>query len=286
MLTAYKSIAVLLDAWEKDEKSGEVGDYAARLASREGAHLIGLFSLAIIPVEHPADAFARGSKAVHSVVKKGQARREEATAIAGSLLERLALRHGVVSELRITDATNAEDEAALNALYYDLLIVGHPKPPGLPDRWMPEKLLYAAGVPVLIVPERLHADTLGRHVLVAWNASREARRAVADAMPFIVKAQMVTVLILDEHLLPARHGEQPGNDLAHYLARHGTKVNVVHAKSPAEGIAEGILSHAEKEDADLIVIGAYSHARAVEKLLGGVTRTMLAQVRTPLLISR
>jgi len=113
---------------------------------------------------------------------------------------------------------------------------------------MPEKLLYAAGVPVLIVPDRLRADTLGRHVLVAWNASREVRRAVADAMPFIVKAQMVTVLVFDEHLLPARHGKQLAADLAHYLARHGTKakVNVVQAESPAEGIAEGVLSHAEK----------------------------------------
>ena len=269
----------------KAEEVDEVGDYAARLAHRDNAHLIGIFSLGSIPIEHPADSYALGKEAVRSVIDRIQAEREQAAVRAGRRLADLARRHDVISELRVTGGSNAEDEAALQALHCDLVIVGHPKPPSLPDRWRPERLLYAAGVPVLIIPELVRSDAIGKHVLVAWNASREARRAVADAMPFIANAKRVTVLVMDADKKPGRHGEEPGADVALYLARHGAKVEVVQASSLEGGVAKGILLHAASHGDDLIVIGAYSHARSTERIFGGVTRTMLAQVRTPLLIS-
>jgi nucleotide-binding universal stress UspA family protein len=91
---------------------------------------------------------------------------------------------------------------------------------------------------------------------------------------------------MDADKKPGRHGEQPGADVALYLARHGAKVDVVRASSPDDGVAEGILSHATNHGVDLIVIGADSHGRSTERILDGVTRTMLTHVRTPLLISR
>lgn len=286
MLNAWKNIAVLLDVPDESQRVGGVGDYAARLAHREGAHLIGIFSLSAIPFEHPADAFARGRDAVRSVIDRIQAEREQAAVAAGRLLAELSRRHGVVSELRVTGGSDTEDQAALSALHCDLMIVGHPRSKSLPDRWAPERLLYASGVPVVVVPDGLRTDAIGKHVLVAWNASREAKRAVSDAMPLIVNAEAVTVLVMDADKKPGRHGEQPGADLALYLARHGAKVDVVQASSTDRGVAEGIMSYGANHGVDLIVLGAYSHARTREWILGGVTRELLADVQTPLLISR
>lgn len=284
MLNTWKNIAVLLDTSVESQRVDGVGDYAARLAHRHNAHLIGILSLGSIPI-HPADSYARGEEAMRSVSDSIQAEKEQAAVKADRQLADFARRHNVISELRITGGSDGEDEAALHALHCDLVIVGHPKPPSVPKRWKPERLLYAAGVPVLIVPERVCSDAIGKHVLVAWNASREARRAVADGMPLIANAQAVTVLVMDADKKPGRYGEEPGADVGLYLARHGAKVEVLQASSLDGGVAQGILSHAENHGVDLIVIGAYSHARATERIFGGVTRAMLAQVHTPLLIS-
>lgn len=286
MLNTWKNIAVLLDASADSQRVDGVGDYAARLAHRDNAHLIGIFGLGSIATGHPSDAYARGEEAISAVIDRVQAEREQAAASAARQLADLARRHDVISELRITGGSDTEDDATLHALHCDLVIVGHPKPSGLPDRWNPERLLYATGIPVLVVPEPAPSGAIGKHVLIAWNASPEARRAVADAMPFIANADAVTVLVVDADKNSGRHGEEPGADVALYLARHGAKVEVLQASSPGGDIARGILSHAANQGADLIVIGAYSHARATEWILGGVTRTMLAQVHTPLLISR
>lgn len=286
MLNTWKTIAVLLDASAESQRDDGVGDYAARLAHRDNAHLIGIFSLGSIAMGHPTDTYVKGEEAMRAVIDRIQAEKEQATVKAARQLADLARRYDVVSELRITAGSDAEADGTLHALHCDLVIVGHPKPPGLPDRWSPERLLYAAGVPVLIVPEPVRSDAVAKHVLIAWNASLEARRAVTDAMPFIANAAAVTVLVVDADKKPGRHGEEPGADVALFLARHGAKVEVLQASSLDGSVAQGILSHAENHDVDLIVIGAYSRARATERILGGVTRTMLAQVHTPLLISR
>jgi nucleotide-binding universal stress UspA family protein len=286
MLNTWKSIAVVLDASAESQRTDGVGDYAARLAHRDNAHLIGIFSLGSIAMAHQTDTYVKGEEAMRAVIERIQAEREQATVKAARQLADLARRHDVISELRITAGRDAEDEATLHALHCDLVIVGHPKPPSMPDRWSPERLLFAAGVPVLIVPEPVRSDAIVKRVLIAWNASLEARRAVTDAMPFIVNAEAVTVLVVDADKESGRHGKEPGADIALFLARHGAKVEVLQASSLDGSVAQAILSHVENHHVDLIVIGAYSHSRATQWILGGVTRTMLAQVHTPLLISR
>src|ERR1700686_3500659 len=108
--------------------------------------------------------------------------------------------------------------------------------------------------------------------LAAWSQpSREARRAVADALPFLVAAQSVTLLVVDSNKRADRHGEEPGADIALYLARHGAHVEVEQASSHGSPVADILLSFAADHGMDLIVIGAYSHARSVEVVFGGVT---------------
>ena len=140
-------------------------------------------------------------------------------------------------------------------------------------------------MPLLIVHNAWHRGTIGERILIGWNASREARRTISDAMTFLVAAISVTVLVID----PAgrrQHGEEPGADIAPHLARHGARVDVDRVASNGAPIAEVILGYAEQSGSDLLVVGAYSHVRLREILLGGATRTLLAQMPVPVLISR
>jgi nucleotide-binding universal stress UspA family protein len=104
-------------------------------------------------------------------------------------------------------------------------------------------------------------------------------------MAFLVAATAVTVLLID----PARrrrHGEEPGADIALQLARHGAHVNVERVISNGASIAQIILRHAVQSGSDLLVFGAYSHARLRQLLLGGTTRSLLAQMPVPIFVSR
>ena len=158
--------------------------------------------------------------------------------------------------------------------------------PGLPKGWSSERLLMASGVPVLIIPDGWKSETIGNNILFGWNASREARRAMADAMPFLSAAQSVTVLVVDPGKRADEHGEEPGADIALCLARHGAHVDVEQARSDGSPIGEVILSRAVGRGVDLIVIGAYSYPRWAEIIFGGVTRTLLTQLPVPVLASR
>src|SRR5260370_35813423 len=123
-------------------------------------------------------------------------------------------------------------------------------------------------------------------IIAGWQASREARRAVADALPFLVAAASVTLLVVDSAERAGRHGEEPGADIALYLTRHGARVEVEQVLSQGSPVADIILSVAANHGVDLIVIGAYSHARSVEMVFGGVNRTLLARAPVPVLMSR
>jgi len=141
------------------------------------------------------------------------------------------------------------------------------------------------GGPVLIVPETWPDGTLGRRVLVGWNGSREARRAAADALPLLRRAERVTVLSVAPDQPADEPPEQPGAELAHWLARHGVPLEI--ATAPAAGVDPGavLLARAAELGCDLLVMGAYGHSRLRERVLGGATRTVLGRARLPVLMA-
>jgi nucleotide-binding universal stress UspA family protein len=108
---------------------------------------------------------------------------------------------------------------------------------------------------------------------------------VSDALSFLVAAKAVTVLLVDAGKRH-RQGEEPGADIALQLARHGARVDVERVTSNGASIAQVILGYAIEMRSDLLVFGAYSHARLRQRLLGGTTRTLLAQMSVPVLVSR
>jgi nucleotide-binding universal stress UspA family protein len=286
MANDLKTIAVFVDATPEGSKRAR---HAAALAHRWNAHLVGLHVSCPDHAEHPSFAFARGGKAIRSVILDRRADEDVAEAVAvivGRRFAALCRVRDVDAEFRVICQDRADDDAILSSLHSDLVIVGHPAPDGLPEDLSPERLLLASGVPILIVPNAWKRETIGTNVLVGWNASREARRAVTDALPFLTAARSVTVLVVDPDRSHQRHEEEPGADIALHIARHGAHVRVKQVSSHASPIAEIILSHAVDNGIDLIVIGAYSHARLAELLFGGATRTLLARMPVPIVISR
>jgi len=121
--------------------------------------------------------------------------------------------------------------------------------------------------------------------LIAWNAGREAARAVRDALPLLKRMRSATVLVVDLKENPYGHGEEPGADIATHLARHGVKVEIDRWSIPDAKPAEVILSRAADYGSDLLVMGAYGHSRVRELVLGGVTRSILEQMTLPVLMS-
>jgi len=137
---------------------------------------------------------------------------------------------------------------------------------------------------VLVVPFAGHFTTLGENVLVAWDGSMQATRAVTQAIPILRRAARVTVAVFDPVSGPDDHGEEPGADIALYLSRHGIQVDVQRQRSNGD-IGEALLTLTDNLGADLLVMGAYGHARYREILLGGVTRTVLNTMTVPVLLS-
>ena len=145
--------------------------------------------------------------------------------------------------------------------------------------------LMSSGRPVLAVPFAGTFPTIGERVLVAWNASREATRAVNDALPILENAKSVTVLAINPRHGIRGHGDVPSADIALHLARHGVKAEAAHTVAGEIPDAEALLSYAADLSADLIVAGGYGHSRARELVFGGVTRTLLREMTVPIFFS-
>ena len=217
-------------------------------------------------------------------------------------LERLRARAAVQFDAQIEalagiGAARAEFRAAgdhpVDAMlrqgrYADLLVVGqseHPRPDGVfAPHDFPERVIVGAGRPVLVVP------VLGRdrfalgNALIAWDAGRSTLRAITDALPLLERAAHVTLLSINP-ISHGGHGELPGADMALYLARHGVTVEVAAVGSIDDDAGATILEHAVEFDSDLVVMGGYGHSRWLELAMGGATRTVLEQMRLPVLFS-
>jgi nucleotide-binding universal stress UspA family protein len=280
-----KTVTVFLDAGPSGNKRAA---HAVALAQRWDAHLVGVHVVFTSEALQRWDSYAIGEKAIIQVIaheKKVRADDEEAAFRAGQHFVDLCSRSGVSCEFRGISWRQPAEDAILNALHSDLVIVGHPQPNGLPGDVSLETILLASGAPSVVVPNAWHGKAIGDKVLIAWNASREARRAVSDALSFLVAAKAVTVLLVDPGE-GRQHGEEPGADIALRLARHGARVNVDRVTSDGSSIGQVILSYAMRSRADLLVFGAYSHVGLRERLFGSTTRTLLAQMPVPALVSR
>lgn len=258
---------------------------AADLARRHGAHLTGLFVVDImLPVMASADATSGAVLA--ELLERMRADSLEEAATVETLFRETLRREGLSGEWRCVEGASPE-HVALHARYADLAVLGQASPDdGQPSATaILEATLFGSGRPVLVIPYAGHFETLGSRVLVGWNASAEAARAVNDALPLLAGASSVVVTAVNPRRGLDGHGDEPGADIALHLARHGLKVEVEHTLAPEIDAGDLLLNRASELSADLLVIGAYGHSRLRETILGGVTRTLLKQMTVPVMMS-
>ena len=145
-------------------------------------------------------------------------------------------------------------------------------------------LLMESGRPVLVVPPKCQLTMPLKKVVVAWKPSREATRAVNDAMPLLSAASSVDVVLVDARERD-EHGVGPGDDLLAHLKRHNVKARIVTKKSRGRRVSQVLLEHTRKQEAQLLVMGGYGHSRLREWILGGVTRDLMTTTTLPIFFS-
>jgi nucleotide-binding universal stress UspA family protein len=168
----------------------------------------------------------------------------------------------------------------------DLIVIGQANPiarPALP--WRPEEIVIGCGRPVLMIPYIGNYPWIGRRVLVAWDGSREAVRALNDALPLISAADAVTVMTVHSRVKDLKHDAQSTERVLQHLARHGIAARADQALQAGSSIADVLLSRSVDLAADLIVAGAYNHSQLRETLLGGVSRELFQHMTLPVLMS-
>jgi nucleotide-binding universal stress UspA family protein len=215
----------------------------------------------------------------------GQAR-ENGEADLARLNDRLA-RFAVPTETRylFEDPVLAEHDVAIGARHADMAIFTRPWDMGDVRRSLIVGALFGAGRPVLVTPPDWKRGAIFDNVLIAWNASKEAARAVADAAPFISAAKSVRIVTVGAKPTPSAHGALPGADLATHLGRRGVTVEVVNLPETSEEDGELIAREAKRLGCDLLVMGGYGHSRAREMVFGGATRFLLTHAEMPILLS-
>jgi nucleotide-binding universal stress UspA family protein len=278
MSFGYKTILVHFDS---TERAGRRLQAAARLADAHDAHLVALYSIMSPLYSEPF--VADGGAFVAQELLRFQERKD---ADARAAFERVVPTLGRAAEWR---SETGDPATALNehGRYADLLVVGQYDDDAANDV-TPDfigRVIMGSGRPVLVVPYTGEFATIGRRPMVAWNASREAARAVSSAMPLLRQAQEVQVTTFNARAGRGGHGDVPGADIATFLARHGVKANVSGSTSKDVDIGNQMLSRTADFQADLLVMGGYGHSRAYEFVMGGATRTILASMTVPVLFA-
>lgn len=255
-------------------------DFALSIAQTFNAHLAGIAFVydAVIP-----DA-ALGGVPVQLIEEQ----REEYTRAARSAVERFeenarSVGASVSSRTVEASAGGAATAFAGIARRFDLSVVGQAqREQGAAEDLMIEAALFETGRPVMVVPYIQRNKLALERVLVCWDGSRTAARAIGDAIPFLKRAKAVEVVMVEE---PRKEEDVSGTHMAQHLTRHGIAAALKRLVQGNIRIDSVVLSYAADVGADLIVMGGYGHSRFREFILGGMTRGILSSMTVPVLMS-
>jgi nucleotide-binding universal stress UspA family protein len=216
--------------------------------------------------------------------------RSEAHAYAERFRPRLE-QEGISFDLRLAESLfmEAPEAAALQARYADLAMMVAPAAGEPRDRVALRRLfgalLFDSGRPVLVVPQDRPIEWPVHRAMVAWAPTREATRALHDALPLLAHAAAVEVVAVDPERGDFGHGDWPGADIGAHLARHGVRVETTTLPRQDQPVASVLLRHATERGAQLLVAGGYGHSRFREWMLGGVTGELLGATQVPILFA-
>ncbi len=197
-----------------------------------------------------------------------------------------AKRDGIAAEHHkfVTSLGAAGDLFGRLARRFDLSVIAQAEPKGGPaEDLVIEGALFGSGRPLIVVPYIHKGGLKLDRMLVCWDGSRPAARAIGDAMPFLARSGAIEVVIVASGR--EKSDEIPGVDMGGHLARHGLKIDVKRIVSADVDVPNTILSHAADSGADFIVMGGFGHSRLREFILGGATKGILAAMTVPTLMS-
>jgi nucleotide-binding universal stress UspA family protein len=277
----YRSLLVLLD---HSAACAARTRYAIQLATALDCHLVGLAptDLVDLPVTPKAAASLTECAALVWDALRDQAER------AADTFRDACHAAQVESFEAVIDEASKTASLVRHARFSDLTVLTQADPAApnyFVSKDLVESVVLHSARPTLVLPYAGRFESIGERVMVAWNDSREAARALSDALALMRRAKQVEV---------ATWAEAAGADdktlraqldaLQRWLLRHGVPAQM-QVESLGTGIAEAMLSHAADSNADLIVMGAYGHARWAERVLGGATRGLLDSMTVPVLMS-
>lgn len=254
--------------------------YAGAIARTFDAHLTGLqvnLLPELIAVTDPA-----ASTYLQTLLAEASARAQQVAATASEELGKLGVAHAV----RRIDAypNSVGNTLASEARTSDLFVGTRPYGDPTGQERVEEAVLFRSGRGSLLIPPGGTPPASYDTILVAWKNTREAARALAEAMPFLRRASQVMVAIVEEEGASEQYGVDPGADIGRYLSRHGVPVEI----RPIAGwvyAGEALLNEAQRTGAQMIVMGGYGHSRFREWVLGGATRHLLTHAGVPVLIA-
>ena len=276
----YKTILTVIST---EGQQGQL-DAAIDVARREDAHL----DVFCLGVDHSQTGYYYAGASAYvfqESIDKAMASAESLEAATRDRLAREDIRWSV--ESAVAQVGGLTTLIGMRARFSDLVLLTRPYGDDAPPdgEAVTEAALFEGRAPVLISPNRGLPADFGKKVMIAWNQTEEAMTAVRRAMPFLVAADSVEITVVD----PSPHGPErsdPGGALCQMLTRHGVNASIAVLARTMPTTSE-ILNHRAIEiGADLIVMGAYSHSRFREAILGGTTRSMLGKTGLPILMAR
>jgi nucleotide-binding universal stress UspA family protein len=263
------------------ENGGYAGDFAVSVARTVGAHLTGI-AFVYDPIVPMATTGYIPPEVIDTQLRDNEAAAKAAMDSFNAAADRAGIT--VESDKLPASLASAGEQFGRIARRFDLAIVAQAEPErDTVEELIAESTLFESGRPVIIVPYIQKAPLKLNRVMACWDGSRQATRAIADAMPLLERAGQVELVIVANER--GKQDEIPGADMGQHLARHGLKVDVNRITEGDIDVADALLSHAADAGVDFMVMGGYGHSRLREFVLGGVTRSVLRSMTLPVLMS-
>lgn len=280
---AYKSLTTIVTS---AEKAAAAVAAAAQIALALDAHL-DVLALGIDRTQVGYSYVGGGAVLLQVAMERAEADASAAEAATRAAIADQPLELRWTVESAMAQLGGLADLVMMRARFSDLVVLPRPygSGQGVEAETVVEAALFEGQAPVLILPEDGMPDgKLADRIVIGWNQSREAMVAVRRALPFLKRARMVNIAVID----PPTHGPErsdPGGALCQLLVRHGVHAEVSVLARTMPRVSDVLARHVLDQSADLLVMGAYGHSRFREAILGGATRNMLENSAVPVFLA-
>jgi len=273
-----KDVIVKLEQQARDPAQ----DFSISVAKTLGAHLAGV-ALAFVP-----EVLSRFPQLPRDMLAEIVTHSENAAQSAIDRFDAAARQRDVSREHRMLKAATEAEAPSVLATFarrFDLSVLMQSEPNVVNNDDMIETSLLESGRPLVVVPYIQREGLQLNRVICCWDGSRAATRAINDALPLLVRAGTIDLLIVLNEKTGSEEHEIRGIELEKHLARHDVKVEIETTRAADIDVTDAILSYAADRSGTLIVMGGYGHSRLREIILGGVTRDMLKSMTVPIFMS-